>query len=72
MNAHDDTRTALEESLHRAAEAETLLVALDVDGTLAPFTDDPDDSRALPEAQSAFEELLGLDRTYVEIGRAHV
>jgi trehalose 6-phosphate phosphatase len=67
MDPHDDTRPALEDALARAAEAETLLIALDFDGTLAPFTDDPDDSRALPEAQSALEELLELDRTYVAV-----
>ena len=67
MAPHDDTRPALEEALARAAEAGTLLVALDFDGTLAPFTDDPDDSRALPEARSALEELLTLDRTYVAV-----
>ncbi|MFF0903942.1 UNVERIFIED_CONTAM: trehalose-phosphatase [Kocuria sp. CPCC 205316] len=67
MDPHDGTRPALEDALARAAEAETLLIALDFDGTLAPFTDDPDDSRALPEAQSALEELLELDRTYVSV-----
>ncbi len=61
------TRAALEEALGRAAGAGTLLVALDFDGTLAPFTDDPGDSRALPEAQAALEELLATDRTYVAV-----
>ena len=65
-DAHD-TRSALEEALDRAAGAGTLLVALDFDGTLAPFTDDPGDSRSLPEAQAALEELLTMDRTYVAI-----
>ncbi|MFI7584514.1 trehalose-phosphatase [Kocuria sp. M1N1S27] len=64
---HDDTRPALEDDLARAAEAEVLLVALDFDGTLAPFTEDPEDSRALPEAQSALEELLALEHTYVAV-----
>jgi trehalose 6-phosphate phosphatase len=71
MAPHDDTRPALEDALARAAEAGTLLVALDFDGTLAPFTDDPDDSRALPEARSALEELLTLDRTYVAVISSH-
>lgn len=77
--AHDDAgpapdgtpgqelREGLEEALARAARAGTLLVALDFDGTLAPFTDDPADSRALPQAQAALEELLGLGRTYVAV-----
>ncbi len=67
MDPHADTRPDLEEALRRAAGAGILLVALDFDGTLAPFTDDPDDSRALPEAQSALETLLELDRTYVAV-----
>ncbi|MFC4902039.1 trehalose-phosphatase [Kocuria oceani] len=66
-DTHDDARPALEQALDRAAAAETLLVALDFDGTLAPFTEDPGDSRALPEAQTALEQLLGLDRTYVAV-----
>lgn len=64
---HDDAREQLDAALARAASAGTLLVALDFDGTLAPFTDDPGDSRALPEAQDALDELLALDRTYVAI-----
>lgn len=67
MDPHDDSRPALADALARAAEAETLLVALDFDGTLAPFTDDPGDSRLLPEAQAALEELLAMDRTYVAV-----
>lgn len=65
--AHDDVRPAIEGALARAADAEVLLVALDFDGTLAPFTDDPSASRALPEAQAALERLLELDRTYVAV-----
>ncbi|HST72364.1 MAG TPA: trehalose-phosphatase [Kocuria rosea] len=64
---HEDAHRGLDDALGRAARAGTLLVALDFDGTLAPFTDDPADSRALPEAQSALEELLALDRTYVAV-----
>jgi len=60
-------RSALEAALAHAAEADTLLVALDFDGTLAPFTDDPADSRALPEAQAALEDLLELPRTFVAV-----
>lgn len=67
MTAHDDEHPDLEEAIARAAGAGVLLVALDFDGTLAPFTDDPSQSRALPEAQSALEELLELDRTYVAV-----
>lgn len=54
------------------ASSETLTIALDFDGTLAPFTDDPDDSRAIPEAVSAIERLSILDNTNVALvsGRA--
>ncbi|MGO2659573.1 trehalose-phosphatase [Mycetocola reblochoni] len=38
-------------------EAETLLVALDFDGTLAPFEKDPADSRMVPAAAEALAEL---------------
>jgi trehalose 6-phosphate phosphatase len=65
--AHDDARPGLADALDRAARAGTLLVALDFDGTLAPFTDDPADSRATQEAQAALEALLRLHRTYVAV-----
>jgi trehalose 6-phosphate phosphatase len=67
MDAHDDGAAALEEALARAGRARTLLVALDFDGTLAPFTDDPGNTRALPEAQEAMEQLMDLERTYVAV-----
>ncbi|MFW6187177.1 MAG: trehalose-phosphatase [Actinomycetota bacterium] len=63
----DDARPGLEGALARAAAAGTLLVALDFDGTLAPFTGDPEQSRALPEAEAALADLLALDRTYVAV-----
>lgn len=40
-----------------AAAPGRLLVALDFDGTLAPFVDSPNDARALPAAQTALDEL---------------
>ncbi|MCJ8505215.1 trehalose-phosphatase [Kocuria flava] len=58
---------SLDRALERAAAAGTLLVALDFDGTLAPFTADPGESRALPEAQSAMEALLQEQDTYVAV-----
>ena len=39
---------SLADALATAATADTMLLALDFDGTLAPFTEDPADSRPLP------------------------
>jgi trehalose 6-phosphate phosphatase len=55
----------LEAALQRLAATETLLVALDFDGTLAPLVDRPEDSRAIPEAQQAIERLIALPATRV-------
>lgn len=40
-----------------AAAPGRLLVALDFDGTLAPFVDSPNDARAIPQAQRALDDL---------------
>ncbi|MCP2030486.1 trehalose 6-phosphate phosphatase [Okibacterium sp. HSC-33S16] len=55
----------LEAALTGLAETEHLLVALDFDGTLAPFVDNPDDSRAIPEARQAVAALLEVSHTTV-------
>lgn len=55
------------EALRRLAQAPTLLAAFDFDGTLAPFTVDPQDSRALPESQEAIDRLAAMERTHVGI-----
>ncbi|AWB86813.1 trehalose-phosphatase [Mycetocola zhujimingii] len=62
----------LNAALGRLADAEHLLVALDFDGTLAPFVDNPDDSRAIPEAAEAVARLLDVSHTTVAFvsGRA--
>ena len=62
----------LAEAIAELARTETLLVALDFDGTLAPLVDDPADARALPEAQQAILALLDAPRTRVALisGRA--
>ncbi|WP_199712238.1 trehalose-phosphatase [Kocuria tytonis] len=57
----------LTSALATAAETDELLVALDFDGTLAPFTEDPADSRPLPGAQEALELLASLPRTTVAV-----
>lgn len=62
----------LDTALERLAETDHLLVALDFDGTLAPFVDNPDDSRAIPEARDAVSRLLDISHTTVAFvsGRA--
>jgi alpha,alpha-trehalose-phosphate synthase [UDP-forming]/trehalose-phosphatase len=59
-------------ALHRIAETERLLVALDFDGTLAPLVDRPEDARATIRARGAIERLASSDDTRVAIvsGRA--
>ena len=57
----------LNDALARAANAEQVLIALDFDGTLAPFTEDPADSRPIPEARAALDALAVLPRTTVAI-----
>jgi trehalose 6-phosphate phosphatase len=60
-----ESAIALAESLKKLAEAERLLLALDFDGTLAPFVDKPKSARALPEAKAALERLEKLPNTWV-------
>ncbi|MET0934084.1 MAG: trehalose-phosphatase [Mycetocola sp.] len=63
---------ALNSALEQLAQVEHLLVALDFDGTLAPFVDRPEDARALPEARRAVDRLLEVSHTTVAFvsGRA--
>lgn len=49
---------ALRSALKTLATTESLLVALDFDGTIAPPADDPDDARSLPTARAAALELV--------------
>lgn len=53
--------------LVRAATAPKLLIALDFDGTLAPFTTDIAASRAVPAAEAALERLSALENTWVGV-----
>lgn len=64
--------TELTDALADLARTESLLVALDFDGTLAPLVDDPAAARALPEAREAMLALLEAPRTRVALisGRA--
>lgn len=57
----------LREAMNRASKEEHVLLALDFDGMLAPFTEDPADSRPLPAAREALDTLAALPRTTVAI-----
>lgn len=58
---------AVEEELQRAASVDNLLVAMDFDGTLAPFTTDPEEARALPLSENALDSLADLPNTSVAL-----
>ncbi|MGJ9404557.1 trehalose-phosphatase [Arthrobacter sp. KK5.5] len=53
----------LRAAVESLADARHLLVAMDFDGTMAPFTDRPDDARPLPETARALAELGALGNT---------
>jgi trehalose 6-phosphate phosphatase len=61
----DHTRTDLGAALESLGRADRLLVALDFDGTLAPFVDQPLSARALPEAVAALQRLEALPDTWI-------
>ncbi|WP_431220884.1 trehalose-phosphatase [Leifsonia xyli] len=56
---------ALASALQQLAQADRLLLALDFDGTLAPFVDVPRGARALPESKAALDRLEHLPGTWV-------
>jgi trehalose 6-phosphate phosphatase len=56
---------ALASALQELARADRLLLALDFDGTLAPFVDVPRGARALPESKAALDRLEHLPDTWV-------
>lgn len=59
-------------ALATAAATDTLLVALDFDGTMSPLVDRAEDARALPGSAAALRELAQLPRTTTALisGRA--
>lgn len=65
---HDDLRTALDE----AAASSHLLVGVDFDGTLAPFSEEPMEAAALPGAIRALQQLAAMPGMTVALvsGRA--
>ena len=56
---------ALAGAVRELAAADRLLLALDFDGTLAPFVDTPKSARALPEAKAALDRLERMPDTWV-------
>lgn len=59
-------------ALATAAATDTLLIALDFDGTMSPLVDRAEDARALPGSAAALRELAQLPRTTTALisGRA--
>ena len=57
----EDARTAI----RRVAASDSLLVALDFDGTLADLVDDPMEARMLPAARAAVDALVAAPDTTV-------
>lgn len=63
--APSDPARAFALELSELAGTERLLVALDFDGTLSRFVDDPADARVLPKAAEAIARLEALPDTWV-------
>jgi trehalose 6-phosphate phosphatase len=62
----------LAQALEQLAAAQTLLVALDFDGVLAPLVEHADDARPLPGSAAAVRDLAALPDTFTAMisGRA--
>src|SRR5699024_8436349 len=56
-----------EVDLHELITADSLLIALDFDGVLAPLQDDPQTSRMDPDSAAAIDVLARLPRTRVAL-----
>ena len=59
--------TPAEVDLRDVVTVDSLLVALDFDGVLAPLQDDPETSRMVPDSAAAIAELMRLPRTRVAL-----
>ncbi|MCM3614391.1 trehalose-phosphatase [Microbacterium enclense] len=59
--------TAADAAVEAVATTDTLLVALDFDGTLSPLVDEPMSARMTPGARAALDELAALPRTVVAL-----
>ena len=66
-DAHASIPPELDAELRRIADAETLLVAVDFDGTVAPIVHRPQDARILPKAKRALEQLSSFPQTHVAV-----
>ncbi|RAV33411.1 trehalose-phosphatase [Corynebacterium heidelbergense] len=63
--AHQSCSPLTEADLAYLAQAGTLLLAVDFDGTLAPFVDDPAEARAIPGSLEALQQLATRPGTTV-------
>lgn len=59
--------TAADATVEAVATTDTLLVALDFDGTLSPLVDEPMSARMTPGARAAVDALAMLPRTAVAL-----
>ncbi len=59
--------TAADATVEAVATTDTLLVALDFDGTLSPLVDEPMSARMTPGARAAVDALAMLPRTVVAL-----
>lgn len=59
--------TAADATVEAVATTDTLLVALDFDGTLSPLVDEPMSARMTPGARAAVDALAVLPRTVVAL-----
>lgn len=72
MSGHPGLPEDLTKALELLAATDTLLVALDFDGVLAPLVEHADDARPLPASAAAVRELGALPHTFTAMisGRA--
>lgn len=61
----EELPASLAQAITSLAASPVVLVALDFDGTLAPFVDDPAQARVAPRAAAAIARLSALPRTFV-------
>ncbi|WP_144834814.1 trehalose-phosphatase [Microbacterium sp. BH-3-3-3] len=59
--------TAADATIEAVATTDTLLIALDFDGTLSPLVDEPMSARMTPGARAALDSLAALPRTTVAL-----
>ncbi|MFN3948136.1 trehalose-phosphatase [Microbacterium sp.] len=59
--------TAADATIEAVATTDTLLIALDFDGTLSPLVDEPMSARMTPGARAVVDELAALPRTVVAL-----